>query len=183
MSRRCPLTGGQRRPPLLPPHAAHDVPDSSTCAGERGRATRPCDRLHACRATHRAHACQRRYLNSRPGSCCSSAPQDRRRAWRRKPVRLRCARRTSGAVSFRVTSGKDELLATGLPLFMVCVLPFRSARGTVSVREGGSGGAGGVEPAVFSWNDMASTASTSIVSCCFDNGKQGRMLGGSILQR
>jgi len=71
--------------------------------------------------------------------------------------------RTSGAVSFRVTSGKDELLATGLPLFMVCVLPFRSARGTVSVREGGSGGAGDVEPASLSWNDMASTASTSIV--------------------
>ena len=77
--------------------------------GESGRATRPCDRLHACRATHRAHACQRRYLNSRPGSCCSSAPQDRRRAWRRTPVRLRCARRTSGAVSFRVARGKEEI--------------------------------------------------------------------------
>ena len=46
----------------------------------------------------------------------------------------------------------------------------------LSVREGGSGGAGCVEPAAFSWNDMASTASTSIVSCCFDKGRQGGVL-------
>jgi len=44
------------------------------------------------------------------------------------------------------------------------------------VREGGSGGAGDVEPAAFSWNDMASTASTSIVRCCFDKGRQAGVL-------
>ena len=54
MSRRCPSTGGHRRPPLLPPRAAHDVPGSSTCGRGRGRATRPCDRQHAGRATDRA---------------------------------------------------------------------------------------------------------------------------------
>jgi hypothetical protein len=46
----------------------------------------------------------------------------------------------------------------------------------VSVREGGSGGVAGVEPVAFSWHDMASTASTLIVSCCFDKGRQKGML-------
>ena len=51
----------------------------------------------------------------------------------------------------------------------------------MSVREGGSGGVAGVEPVAFSWHDMASTASTLIVSCCFDKGRQKGMLqeGGS----
>ncbi len=49
--------------------------------GERGRATRPCDRLRAGRAAcdrSGTRPCPRRYRDSRPGSSCSSAPRARR---------------------------------------------------------------------------------------------------------
>ena len=88
--------------------------------GEKGAV-----RQGACMPCNRSGTCpyQQRYLNSLPRSqsfSSGSSPRDRlgQRAWRRKPVRLRCARRKSGALSFRVTRGRGELLAAGLSLCM-----------------------------------------------------------------
>ena len=85
--------------------------------GERGRATRPCDRQHAgpgpCDRSG-TRPCRRRYLNCRPGACCSSAPappRARQRAWRRMHVRLRCARLTSGAFRFELAKETRDLRA------------------------------------------------------------------------
>ncbi len=145
--------------------------------------SRPCDRsgTRPCRRRYRGER-RRCRLCRRCGACCSSAPRARRRAWRRMPVRLRCA--GAHQAQFRFESHEATInrsywqqvarFARGL---MVGAQPSTWIwHSTASVRQRRSGGTvagergGRRAPVARSWC-TALTASTFHVSSCLNKGR------------